>query len=490
MKITIRNLGVIKKAEINLKPLTILVGPNNSGKTWLAYTLASIFGPYAFSKYLKTTEEREVPPFFSPIDKAVEQITNKGSAVFDLLQFASEYGKAYFNDVAQTARYWMPEYMSTQTASFENLAITINLDATKKSLSERVFNYYLRSQIAGGRQQPLLNIRKNRGDSKLYIYTSIQFDSAEDYPVEEQIVEQLPPDLIKETLLQTIFEILHRSLYPHVRILPTERTTFITFPSSSRTKDGLIELTIEKKPAQDQKMRTVSAPVSFFLDMINSTLYSESEKARRESSIKGNQNIKYYTQLAQLLEKQILSGEVQISQPESDLTQEGSLSQESAATREVLFQPTKDCKLEISIASSMVKELSPLVLYLRYLARPGELLIIDEPEMNLHPEAQAKMIEFLAMLINAGLNIIITTHSPYVTDHLTNLIKAYDAEDKDSIRGEFYLKRTEAFISKEKVSVYLVDRGKATKAIDEDGVIQLNTFGEVPDRISEIYFKL
>lgn len=34
----------------------------------------------------------------------------------------------------------------------------------------------------------------------------------------------------------------------------------------------------------------------------------------------------------------------------------------------------------------MVKELSPLVLYLRYLARAGELLIIDEPEMNLHPE--------------------------------------------------------------------------------------------------------
>jgi len=58
----------------------------------------------------------------------------------------------------------------------------------------------------------------------------------------------------------------------------------------------------------------------------------------------------------------------------------------------------------------MVKELSPLVLYLRYLALPGELLIIDEPEMNLHPEAQVKMIEFIAMLINAGLRVLVTTH--------------------------------------------------------------------------------
>ena len=43
MKITVRNLGVIKEAEVDLKPLTIFIGPNNSGKTWLAYTLANIF---------------------------------------------------------------------------------------------------------------------------------------------------------------------------------------------------------------------------------------------------------------------------------------------------------------------------------------------------------------------------------------------------------------------------------------------------------------
>jgi polynucleotide 5'-kinase involved in rRNA processing len=46
MKITISNLGVVKKAEIDVKPLTILVGENNTGKTWLAYTLAGTLGQY------------------------------------------------------------------------------------------------------------------------------------------------------------------------------------------------------------------------------------------------------------------------------------------------------------------------------------------------------------------------------------------------------------------------------------------------------------
>lgn len=121
---------------------------------------------------------------------------------------------------------------------------------------------------------------------------------------------------------------------------------------------------------------------------------------------------------------------------------------------------------------------------------PGELLIIDEPEMNLHPEAQAKLIEFLAMLVNAGLNVVITTHSPYIIDHLANLIKAAEHEDKAAINGQFFLKNEDAFISKGNVSVYLVENGQAINAIDENGVIDLNTFGTLSDRISDIYFSL
>jgi len=42
MKIEIANLGFIQKAEIDLKPLTVFIGGNGTGKTWTAYTLASI----------------------------------------------------------------------------------------------------------------------------------------------------------------------------------------------------------------------------------------------------------------------------------------------------------------------------------------------------------------------------------------------------------------------------------------------------------------
>ncbi|TMC17670.1 MAG: hypothetical protein E6J34_18270 [Chloroflexi bacterium] len=67
MKVTISHLGAISEANIDLKPLTIFVGPNNAGKTWLAYTLASLFGPFGYKncyeEYLKNYDE-EAPGLY------------------------------------------------------------------------------------------------------------------------------------------------------------------------------------------------------------------------------------------------------------------------------------------------------------------------------------------------------------------------------------------------------------------------------------------
>jgi len=108
---------------------------------------------------------------------------------------------------------------------------------------------------------------------------------------------------------------------------------------------------------------------------------------------------------------------------------------------------------------------------LRYLAAPDDWLIIDEPEINLHPAAQVEIIEFLAMLVWGGLHVILTTHSPYIVAHLANLIQASQRPDREKIKERFYLERTEAFIAQEQVSVYLFAEGTATNVLAEDGSI-------------------
>jgi len=74
-------------------------------------------------------------------------------------------------------------------------------------------------------------------------------------------------------------------------------------------------------------------------------------------------------------------------------------------------------------ASSMVSELAPVVLYLRHMVEPGQVLIVEEPESHLHPAMQIKFTRQLAALVNAGFRVIVTTHSEWLLEELANIIR-------------------------------------------------------------------
>jgi len=52
MKASIRELGPVKEADIELKPLTIFIGKNNTGKTWTAYLIAAALSSFGYDKFL------------------------------------------------------------------------------------------------------------------------------------------------------------------------------------------------------------------------------------------------------------------------------------------------------------------------------------------------------------------------------------------------------------------------------------------------------
>ena len=306
----------------------------------------------------------------------------------------------------------------------------------------------------------------------MYLYTSTEGSSS----------EQPPLKVIKDLVAVHTFNALHRAFFTDKPIFPTERTTYITYPFSGARKLSKRKRTTDEGSLDEQGGRVLSGPISFFLSMIETTFTMDSlDREKREEEARSDEPVRTYMQLAQLLERQILQGSIDFSAPEP------------GPKRDLLFQPSDDITLEIPIASSMVKELSSLVLYLRYLAELGDWLIIDETrEMNLHPEAQVKIMEFLAMLVNAGLRVLITTHSPNMVDHLENLIRAaaFEEEDKISIANEFFLHRPDAFISQADVSIYLIDHKKAESILLEEGKINWGTFGDVSDRVARIHYQL
>ena len=79
--------------------------------------------------------------------------------------------------------------------------------------------------------------------------------------------------------------------------------------------------------------------------------------------------------------------------------------------------------LPLMNASSMVSEIAPLVLYLRHIVQPGDVLIIEEPESHLHPAMQVEFTRQLAKLVQRGYRVIITTHSEWVLEELGNVVQ-------------------------------------------------------------------
>ena len=82
----------------------------------------------------------------------------------------------------------------------------------------------------------------------------------------------------------------------------------------------------------------------------------------------------------------------------------------------------KRVKLSMDESSSAVRSLLDIGFYLRHVAQPGDLLMVDEPELNLHPENQRRVARLFARLVNLGVKIFITTHSDYIIKELNTLI--------------------------------------------------------------------
>ena len=84
-----------------------------------------------------------------------------------------------------------------------------------------------------------------------------------------------------------------------------------------------------------------------------------------------------------------------------------------------------DEKIPLNVSSSMVSQIAPIVLFLRYLNDRNNTIVIEEPEVQLYPDMLAKLVDEIVELIKIGHRIVITTHSEFFVTALSNhIIKA------------------------------------------------------------------
>lgn len=108
-------------------------------------------------------------------------------------------------------------------------------------------------------------------------------------------------------------------------------------------------------------------------------------------------------------------------------------------------------------SSSAVRSLLDIGFYLRHVAQRGDLLIVDEPELNLHPENQRRVARLFARLVNVGIHVFITTHSDYIIRELNTLILLNRDEERIKSLAQRENYNAAEFISANKVKVYTAE---------------------------------
>ena len=124
--------------------------------------------------------------------------------------------------------------------------------------------------------------------------------------------------------------------------------------------------------------------------------------------------------------------------------------------RKLYYEPEKlDLSLELSQASSMISEIAPIIAHLKFILNNTDgtenFLFIEEPEAHLHPKIQVELMKLFAELAGNGLHIVMTSHSNYLFNKLSNMVLAKE-------------------IDPETISVCLMKMGKNGSYVDENAM--------------------
>lgn len=165
---------------------------------------------------------------------------------------------------------------------------------------------------------------------------------------------------------------------------------------------------------------------------------------------------------------------------------------------EIIYNSGKEFKL--FKASSGIQSMLPLLIVFDYELRlevfkPDLNFLIEEPELNLFPIKQKKIIDYLISRISKTRHeIVITTHSPYILSSLDTLILAKNTFNEHPELKEKISKivSEDKWIDYNDISVYEVrNDGKVYSIKNEEfKSIDANAIDSVSDVISEEFDKL
>lgn len=389
LRLSVENFGPIVAGEVETRPLTVLIGPNNSGKSYLAQLF------FALSKALSGSFRRPVdlgPSFDDYLDRQLRDATEQ-------IPFAE-----------------LPE----ERQRILRMRVELHLATMAGDVDESLRRYFAfldhRELVRDEDQSRSIVVTVNpAGDSKQFIKLKID---ANGLSMSETLTDLIHADvpLSAGPTLSPMSEDTY-TLGLIARHLWSQVLRANGFPEGSAyylpsARSGIMAgLEAYTTAAIDRVWRAAGRePITIapfpgvagdFLQIMVSSLFRSDREPVVEEPMQA---------AVELLEGSVLRGRIRAGL--------------RGVQRLLIEYETAGMTIPIQRTSAMIAELAPLDLWLKQLLRPGDLLIIDEPEAHLHPDNQRLIARVLVRLVRAGIRVICPTHSSLILNQISNHLLA------------------------------------------------------------------
>ena len=427
--VAVRNFGPIVSGTVAVKSFNVFVGPNNSGKSFMSALIYSAMLPYRGSQrsrvaYLrlpsplmelvpdikrvilgKLNNEKNLPRLFSsmsPVDRALVA----KAAETDLTTYArsvvQELERCMAGTLADFVRVNSKPGRAPMTISIRDtdLRWTVQITCSEDSVQYEIRQLPRIAPLLQEMDRAIFDWFRGvfpvprEGEHRPELGLSIFGPPGSETRI--GALEEVSTEVARQSL-----QALHYYLFRHLPLdryyLPASRSGIM---QSHKVLTSVYVSTASLVGLRRMEVPPLSGIVGDFISQLLTLETTRKRPVRPQTRL---------PQLAGQLEKDILHGSVTMETLGEEYPE---ISYRSGLLEAPLVR-----------LSSMIGELAPVVLYLRYVLSPGDHLIIEEPEAHLHPESQRTFGRILTQVSLGGIAITLTTHSDYMLTEINNVIR-------------------------------------------------------------------
>ena len=450
LNVKVKYFGPLIESDVSLHPLTVFIGQNNAGKSYMASLLYAILSSFKERNRLfryrlprRMNNRARIRTIPKNDRKFLENLYQQGSGIRfgDLPQ----YFKAAFDEEVNMFSNLLSERLTSEIQRCFGSRLS---DLIRPRCRKRF-------ELVIQNDNPVFRLAFNFSNERLAL-KEIQY-SLDDFSFSLKNLRDVPDEIRFTFFIDYLIQ----------ECMPGFRSTAYYFPAARsgilQSHRALAGFMMSSSPLVGIETIEIPRLTAIVVDFISELLHLDGRTGRSRKLMN----------IATFIEQEISHGIIDVEKTNADVEYP-----------EFVYE-SEGNRFPLHRTSSMISEIAPIVIFLKYIIRPGNVLIIEEPEAHLHPENQRVLARAISQMVHARLPVLLTTHSDYFLQQLSNFVRL---SSNPQMAGELGYNSDER-ISPNSVGAYLFSFRKGRPGVtteellvSEDGIPE-DTFVEIAEAI-------